>query len=166
MSPLAVAIPAPAAGNEIGAPDASSKASNSLLGSANSDSAQPDSAQETAPAFGTEAGMNFALPTDAEAPSGDRSLSLFDFALPTPKPALGGSQGSAGSSEDQGTVRVLRGDWHGQHRNGPAAKSAMRDTTEHVTVTVMLYRPIAGGVLSADDVRAAETDMVGMYAAC
>ena len=42
----------------------------------------------------------------------------------------------------------------------------MRDNTQHVTVTVVIYNTVAGGVPSAQDVNAAIEDMEALYRAC
>lgn len=63
-------------------------------------------------------------------------------------------------------ARVSRGDIHGKHTPGSAIARAVRDTAEHVTVTVVLYHAVAGGVPSADDARSAVADMNALYAAC
>lgn len=45
-------------------------------------------------------------------------------------------------------------------------KSPKRDATQHVTVTVVFYNTVAGGVPRVDDVRAAISDMEVLYRAC
>ena len=42
----------------------------------------------------------------------------------------------------------------------------MRDGTQHVTVTVVIYNTVAGGVPSVEDVKTAVADMEELYAAC
>merc|ERR1712146_521396 len=42
----------------------------------------------------------------------------------------------------------------------------IRDPSQHVTVTVVIYNTVAGGVPSADDVKAAVDDMEALYASC
>merc|ERR1719160_2104071 len=41
-----------------------------------------------------------------------------------------------------------------------------RDPAQHVTVTVVIYNTVAGGVPSAEDVKAAIDDMESLYASC
>merc|ERR1712146_557208 len=41
-----------------------------------------------------------------------------------------------------------------------------RDPDQHVTVTVVIYNTVAGGVPSAEDVKAAVEDMEQLYASC
>ena len=41
-----------------------------------------------------------------------------------------------------------------------------RDASQHVTVTVVIYNTVAGGVPSAEDVKAAVDDMEALYASC
>lgn len=55
----------------------------------------------------------------------------------------------------------LRDKWPGLSLTDPG-----RDQTQHVTVTVVLYNTVAGGVPSVDDVKAAVEDMEQLYAAC
>ena len=42
----------------------------------------------------------------------------------------------------------------------------VRDPQQHVTVTVVIYNTVAGGVPSVEDVRAAVDDMEQLYASC
>ena len=41
-----------------------------------------------------------------------------------------------------------------------------RDASQHITVTVVIYNTVAGGVPSEADVKAAVDDMESLYAAC
>jgi len=62
-------------------------------------------------------------------------------------------------------ARVSRGTevdtWHGL-----SVKAPERNRSEHITVTVVIYNTVAGGVPSAEDVEAAVDDMEALYAAC
>merc|ERR1712224_1090451 len=51
--------------------------------------------------------------------------------------------------------------WHGL-----SVKAPERNRSEHVTVTVVIYNTVAGGVPSAEDVKAAVDDMEALYASC
>ena len=50
--------------------------------------------------------------------------------------------------------------------DGLLVPDAARHEKEHVTVTVVIYNVVVGGVPSAEDVRAAADDMDSLYAAC
>jgi hypothetical protein len=45
-------------------------------------------------------------------------------------------------------------------------KTPKRDARQHVTVTVVIYNTVAGGVPEVEDVLAAIADMEALYAAC
>ena len=45
-------------------------------------------------------------------------------------------------------------------------KKPTRDASQHVTVTIVIYNTVAGGVPSAEDVKAAVDDMERLYASC
>lgn len=62
-------------------------------------------------------------------------------------------------------ARVSRGDEYGRY-SGLSVKNPSRNTHEHVTVTVVFYNTVAGGVPHEDDVVAAVNDMEQLYAAC
>eukprot|EP00049_Salpingoeca_infusionum_P014261 m.266555 g.266555 ORF g.266555 m.266555 type:complete len:492 (+) comp15631_c0_seq7:155-1630(+) len=62
-------------------------------------------------------------------------------------------------------ARVSRGSDAGPYQ-GLSAKTLVRDPSQHITVTVVIYNTIAGGVPSVDDVKAAIDDMESLYAAC
>jgi len=62
-------------------------------------------------------------------------------------------------------ARVSRGSMHDRWA-GLGVRAPRRDRRQHVTVTVVLYNTVAGGVPSAEDVRAAIDDMESLYAAC
>jgi len=49
---------------------------------------------------------------------------------------------------------------------GLTVTNPKRNSSEHITVTVVLYNAIVGGVPSVDDVKAAIDDMEQLYAAC
>ncbi|EGD76338.1 hypothetical protein PTSG_01038 [Salpingoeca rosetta] len=62
-------------------------------------------------------------------------------------------------------ARVSRGTEAGVYQ-GLATKRLERDTSQHVTVTVVMYNTVAGGVPKVEDVRAAIDDMEALYKAC
>jgi len=62
-------------------------------------------------------------------------------------------------------ARVSRGSRAGTFA-GLGVKSPARHPSEHVTVTVVIYNTVAGGVPSGEDVRAAVEDMEALYASC
>lgn len=62
---------------------------------------------------------------------------------------------SRGSEVNAGEV------WTGVNNTEPK-----RDTQQHITVTVVLYNTVAGGVPSVEDLQAAIADMEQLYAAC
>jgi len=76
-------------------------------------------------------------------------------ALPKPPPKRGTAN----------AARVSRGSLHDEWP-GLSITAPKRDATQHVTVTVVIYNTVAGGVPSVDDVRAAIEDMEGLYRAC
>lgn len=49
---------------------------------------------------------------------------------------------------------------------GLSAKTPKRDAHQHVTVTVVIYNTVAGGVPGFEDVAAAIADMDALYASC
>ena len=49
---------------------------------------------------------------------------------------------------------------------GLSVKEPERNRGEHITVTVVIYNTVAGGVPSAEDVEAAVDDMEALYTAC
>eukprot|EP01047_Picozoa_sp_COSAG01_P026361 COSAG01_NODE_1695_length_9464_cov_4.884677_13_plen_451_part_00 len=75
-------------------------------------------------------------------------------AAPTPAPKVGKAS----------AARVSRGaevdTWQGLRVEAP-----QRHRSEHITVTVVIYNTVAGGVPSAEDVAAAVEDMEALYAA-
>ncbi|CAJ1408314.1 unnamed protein product [Effrenium voratum] len=62
-------------------------------------------------------------------------------------------------------ARVSRGSEHDTW-SGLTAKSAKRNPSEHVTITVVIYNAVKGGVPSAGDVMAAIDDLESLYRAC
>eukprot|EP00316_Scyphosphaera_apsteinii_P004750 CAMPEP_0119314778 /NCGR_PEP_ID=MMETSP1333-20130426/34029_1 /TAXON_ID=418940 /ORGANISM="Scyphosphaera apsteinii, Strain RCC1455" /LENGTH=503 /DNA_ID=CAMNT_0007319977 /DNA_START=61 /DNA_END=1572 /DNA_ORIENTATION=+ len=62
-------------------------------------------------------------------------------------------------------ARVSRGTFVDQWK-GLEVKQPERDPTSHVTVTVVIYNTVAGGVPSIEDIRAAVDDMEALYASC
>eukprot|EP00746_Dinoflagellata_sp_MGD_P072128 gnl/MRDRNA2_/MRDRNA2_29300_c0_seq1.p1 gnl/MRDRNA2_/MRDRNA2_29300_c0~~gnl/MRDRNA2_/MRDRNA2_29300_c0_seq1.p1 ORF type:complete len:742 (+),score=115.91 gnl/MRDRNA2_/MRDRNA2_29300_c0_seq1:131-2356(+) len=64
-----------------------------------------------------------------------------------------------------GAARVSRGSEHDIWR-GLSVQDPARHPSEHVTVTVVLYYTVAGGVPSQRDVVAAIDDLEALYAAC
>jgi hypothetical protein len=62
-------------------------------------------------------------------------------------------------------ARVSRGEIYGPH-TALAVHRPVRNKGEHVTVTVVFYNMVAGGVPSKDDVIAAVSDMESLYDAC
>merc|ERR1719399_2605639 len=63
-------------------------------------------------------------------------------------------------------ARVSRGSMVDKLDATVKVKAPMRDPSQHVTVTVVIYNTVAGGVPSVDDVRAAVDDMEKLYASC
>jgi len=62
-------------------------------------------------------------------------------------------------------ARVSRGTEHDVWK-GLSIKSPKRNDTEHVTVTVVMYNAVKGGVPTPEDVAAAIDDLEGLYRAC
>ncbi|CAE7243585.1 unc-104 [Symbiodinium sp. KB8] len=62
-------------------------------------------------------------------------------------------------------ARVSRGTEHDVWK-GLSIKSPKRNGTEHVTVTVVIYNAVRGGVPTPEDVAAAIDDLEGLYRAC
>ncbi|KAK3285323.1 hypothetical protein CYMTET_6399 [Cymbomonas tetramitiformis] len=84
----------------------------------------------------------------------------------------GGLFGSSGAPLRTGTAnaaRVSRGtrqDTLTRQQLNPGLQSARRHPSEHVTVTIVIYNTVAGGVPTEDDIMAAVDDMEMLYAAC
>lgn len=74
-----------------------------------------------------------------------------------PKPAP--KRGTANAA------RVSRGSLHDVWP-GLSITAPKRDSTQHVTVTVVIYNTVAGGVPGVEDVKAAIEDMEELYRAC
>jgi hypothetical protein len=62
-------------------------------------------------------------------------------------------------------ARVSRGSQYDTW-DGLSVKKPTRDPRQHVTVTVVIYNTVAGGVPDVEDVLAAIDDMEQLYAAC
>jgi huntingtin len=62
-------------------------------------------------------------------------------------------------------ARVSRGS-QADTWQGLSVKAPKRDARQHVTVTVVIYNTVAGGVPSPEDVAAAIADMDALYASC
>jgi len=77
----------------------------------------------------------------------------------------GGGGGARPKAGRANAARVSRGSMVDRW-DGLAIKQPKRNPSEHVTVTVTLYNTVAGGVPSAEDVRAAVDDMEALYRAC
>merc|ERR1719502_856714 len=63
-------------------------------------------------------------------------------------------------------ARVSRGSMADRVDKTVQVKTPIRDSSQHVTVTVVIYNTVAGGVPSAEDVKAAVDDMEALYASC
>merc|ERR1719171_1641163 len=63
-------------------------------------------------------------------------------------------------------ARVSRGSMVDRLQKTVEVKAPKRDPSQHVTVTVVIYNTVAGGVPSSEDVQAAVADMDALYAAC
>merc|ERR1719487_3009948 len=63
-------------------------------------------------------------------------------------------------------ARVSRGSMADKLGKTVEVKAPKRDPDQHVTVTVVIYNTVAGGVPSAEDVKAAVEDMEQLYASC
>jgi len=63
-------------------------------------------------------------------------------------------------------ARVSRGTMVDRVQSTVKVKKPVRDPAQHVTVTVVIYNTVAGGVPSMADVKAAVDDMEALYAAC
>eukprot|EP01147_Barroeca_monosierra_P002668 gene2668-5561_t len=62
-------------------------------------------------------------------------------------------------------ARVSRGTCDGTY-DGLTVRHLSRDPSQHLTVTVVFYNTVAGGVPSVEDVKAAILDMEELYKAC
>merc|ERR1719502_1819444 len=63
-------------------------------------------------------------------------------------------------------ARVSRGSMVDRVDKTVQVRTPTRDASQHVTVTVVIYNTVAGGVPSAEDVKAAVDDMEQLYASC
>merc|ERR1711924_463923 len=63
-------------------------------------------------------------------------------------------------------ARVSRGSFVDKVDATLRIKKPIRDPAQHVTVTCVIYNTVAGGVPSAEDVKAAVDDMEALYASC
>merc|ERR1719359_472098 len=63
-------------------------------------------------------------------------------------------------------ARVSRGSMVDKLDATVKVKTPVRDASQHVTVTVVIYNTVSGGVPSVADVRAAVEDMEALYASC
>merc|ERR1719152_441197 len=63
-------------------------------------------------------------------------------------------------------ARVSRGSMVDKVARTVKIAKPQRDASQHVTVTVVIYNTVAGGVPSAADVKAAVDDMEALYASC
>lgn len=82
---------------------------------------------------------------------------FFEDSLASAKPKTGSAN----------AARVSRGSAvEGSLWAGVTNKTPQRDPHQHITVTVVLYNTISGGVPSAEDVQAAIDDMERLYASC
>jgi len=63
-------------------------------------------------------------------------------------------------------ARISRGDFVEKVGPLPLERDAVRHPDEHVTVTVVLYHAVKGGVPSAEDARAAVDELERMYSSC
>merc|ERR1719326_1009067 len=91
-------------------------------------------------------------------------------APPPPMMAMKRSRGSSMTFKPKvGTAnaaRVSRGSMVDKLDRTVKISKPMRDPSQHVTVTVVIYNTVAGGVPSAEDVKAAIDDMEQLYASC
>merc|ERR1719198_1374420 len=77
-------------------------------------------------------------------------------AAPRPPPPVGKAN----------AARVSRGSMVDKLDATVHVRAPRRDPAQHVTVTVVIYNTVAGGVPSMEDVKAAVDDMEQLYAAC
>lgn len=122
---------------------------------------------------------------EEEAESGFGAVSVFEAASELPcssvaakgpkskswKPQLmarGASRGRSAAPRvgRANAARVSRGSMVDRVDATIKVKTPKRDPSQHVTVTVVLYNTVAGGVPSVEDVKAAVEDMEQLYASC
>merc|ERR1719230_644336 len=91
-------------------------------------------------------------------------------APPPPMMAMKRSRGSSMTFKPKvGTAnaaRVSRGSMVDKLNKTVKIAKPTRDPSQHVTVTVVIYNTVAGGVPSMEDVKAAVDDMEALYASC
>ena len=91
-------------------------------------------------------------------------------APPPPMMAMKRSRGSSMTFKPKvGTAnaaRVSRGSMVDKLNKTVKIAKPTRDPSQHVTVTVVIYNTVAGGVPSMEDVKAAVDDMEQLYASC
>ena len=63
-------------------------------------------------------------------------------------------------------ARVSRGSMVDRVDKTVHVRKPTRDASQHITVTVVIYNTVAGGVPSVEDVKAAVDDMEALYASC
>merc|ERR550514_1903943 len=77
--------------------------------------------------------------------------------------SMGGGAARVGKAN---AARVSRGSMVDKLDATVKVKAPVRDPGQHVTVTVVIYNTVAGGVPSVEDVKAAVEDMESLYASC
>merc|ERR1711959_693013 len=97
----------------------------------------------------------------------DDPFGVLTYAEPA---ACAASSGARGAKKKKckgkaNAARVSRGTEVDTWR-GLSVKEPERNRGEHITVTVVIYNTVAGGVPSAEDVEAAVDDMEALYTAC
>merc|ERR1712167_60200 len=92
------------------------------------------------------------------------------MSAPPPLMAMKRSRGSSMTFKPKvGTAnaaRVSRGSMVDKLNKTVKIAKPTRDPSQHVTVTVVIYNTVAGGVPSMEDVKAAVDDMEQLYASC
>merc|ERR1719502_2314494 len=80
--------------------------------------------------------------------------------------SAGGMRSAAPPVGKANAARVSRGSMVDRVDKTVQVRTPTRDASQHVTVTVVIYNTVAGGVPSAEDVKAAVDDMEQLYASC
>merc|ERR1719502_1470317 len=80
--------------------------------------------------------------------------------------SAGGMRSAAPPVGKANAARVSRGSMVDKLDATVKVKAPVRDPAQHVTVTVVIYNTVAGGVPSAEDVKAAVEDMEALYESC
>ncbi|KAK3286018.1 hypothetical protein CYMTET_6408 [Cymbomonas tetramitiformis] len=128
-----------------------------------------------APAFGAASGAAPIGAASGAAPIGAASAPAFGGLFgaasfgAAPAGVLFGSSGAPLRTGTANAARVSRGtrqDTLTRQQLNPGLQSARRHPSEHVTVTIVIYNTVAGGVPTEDDIMAAVDDMEMLYAAC